>query len=118
VAYILILDDDRETRELLEILLSEEGHEVGTAASASTALDLINTRDPDLIFLDLRLAGHSGEHFIQAYRAPPNARAPLVLLSAAADLEQVAARSGVRYLAKPYDLDELLQTVAKLLGAR
>jgi DNA-binding response OmpR family regulator len=118
VAYILILDDDRDTRELLEILLIDEGHDVGTAASVSTALDLINTRHPDLILLDLRLAGQSGESFIQNYRALPNAHAALLLLSAASDLEQVAARHGERYLAKPYDLDELLQALAELLAPR
>jgi CheY-like chemotaxis protein len=118
VAYILVIDDDPEIRELLEILLSDEGYEVGTAASASGAMDLIASRHPDLILLDLRLQGQTGESFTEAYRVLPNATASLVLLSAAADLEQVAATIGVdRYLSKPFDLDDLLQMLTELLGA-
>lgn len=116
MAYILVIDDDQEIRELLEIALSEEGYDVGTAASISGALNHIEERHPDLILLDLWLQGESGETFIEAYRALPDATAPLVLLSAAPDLDQGAARSDVdRYLAKPFELDDLLDIVAKSL---
>jgi DNA-binding response OmpR family regulator len=116
VAYILVIDDDQEIRELLEIALSDEGYEVGTAASASSAMDLVNVRHPDVILLDLWLQGHTAESFIPAYRALPNARAALVLLSATSDPEGVAAANGAdRYLAKPFELDDLLAIVAKSL---
>ena len=118
MAYILVIDDDQEIRELLAIALSDEGYEVGTAASASSALDLIRVRHPDVILLDLWLQGQRGESFVEAYRALPNAPAALVLLSAAADLAQVAATSCAdRHLAKPFELDDLLQTLAELIPA-
>ena len=74
-------------------------------------------RKPDVILLDLWLQGHMGGSFVEAYRALPNATAAVVLLSATHDLEQAAATSGAdRYLAKPFDLGELLAMLAELLG--
>lgn len=119
MGYVLVIDDDQEIRELLEIALTDEGYEVKTAAGVSSAMDLIQARQPDVILLDVRLQGQTGENFLEAYRALPDATAPLVLLSAAPDLEQIAVRSGTeRYLAKPFDLDDLLQVVADALQAR
>ena len=116
MVYVLIVDDDQEIRELLGIALADEGYEVGAAASGSGALDLIKLRHPDLILVDLWLQGESGERFIEAYRALPDATAALVLLSAAPELDTEAGRSGVdRYLAKPFELDELLAIVAQSL---
>lgn len=116
MVYILLIDDDQDIREILEIALSDAGYEVGTAVSGSGAMDLIAERHPDLIFVDLWLQGQPGEGFIEAYRALPDATAALVLLSAAPDLDKEAVRSGVdRYLAKPFELDELLAVVAELL---
>jgi len=118
VASILVIDDDQELRELLAIALSDEGYEVGTAATASSAWDLFRVRHPEVILLDLWLQGQRGESFVEAYRALPNAPAALVLLSAAADLAQVAATSCAdRHLAKPFELDDLLQTLAELIPA-
>jgi DNA-binding response OmpR family regulator len=119
VSYILVIDDDPEIRELLAIALCDEGYEVGTAASANSALDLIRTRHPDLVLVDLWLRGQSGENFVQGYRALPEASAAVVLLSAAPDLEEAASVTGAdRYLSKPFDLDDLLQTLDELLRGR
>jgi two-component system, NtrC family, nitrogen regulation response regulator NtrX len=117
VAYILLVDDDHETRELLEMVLTDEGYEVGSAARGSHALVMLQERRADLILLDLWLTSESGESLIEAYRALPYASARIVLLSAVADLEQVATRLAADgYIPKPFDLDDLLLVIENVLS--
>src|SRR5690625_8003806 len=60
MAKILVVDDEDGIRRVLRQLLEYEGHEVRTAASGGAALDLFPTFDPDLTFLDVKMAHLDG----------------------------------------------------------
>ena len=110
--YVLVLDDDVGIRELVEAVLFEEGYEVVSARDTDAALRLVQERPATLIFFDLALAHGSGESFVSAYRALPDATASMVVLSGAPNLQETAARLGADgYLTKPFDLDDLLAAV-------
>ena len=115
-SYILVLEDDQTTRELLEIVLTDEGYEARSAGTVSQALAVARERQPAVILFDMLLPDEGGEGFVRAYRALPGAMARLIAVSGIADLEDEAGRIGAdAFLAKPFELDELLAVVAKAL---
>jgi two-component system phosphate regulon response regulator PhoB len=119
VGYILVVEDDDVLRELLEIVLTEEGYEVHVASSAAEALDLVRQCQPALILFDVLLRDQHGAAFVECYRQLPDANAPLIAVSAMADLESEAARIGADdFLAKPFDLDDLLTRLERAIGAK
>src|SRR4030095_9888466 len=67
-ARILIVDDERSIRELLEIFLRKEGYEVQTAPSVSDALSVIKSTEFDLIFSDIRMPDMTGIDLLRTVR--------------------------------------------------
>jgi len=114
---VLVVDDDESIRELVNMALSDEGYEVVMAAEGSLALELIRTRPPDLILLDMRMPDMDGGEFAEAYRQLPGQRAPLIVLTAARDAADRAAQlEADAFLPKPFDLQALLDVVGRLAG--
>jgi len=115
--YILVVEDDDALRELLEIVLTDEGYEVQVASSAAEALNLARKRQPALILFDVLLGDQHGAAFVESYRRLPDATAPMMAVSALADLAAEAARIGADdFLAKPFDLDDLLARLKRAIG--
>ena len=55
MSYILVVDDEKDIRDLISQILFEEGHTVKLAQNSTTAIDYINREEPDLIVLDIWL---------------------------------------------------------------
>ena len=114
---VLVIDDDALTRELLALLLADDGYEVRAAADGRAALRLLESWRADLIVLDLVMDGMDGAAFLAEHRRDGIAEIPVLLLSAARGLEDRARGLGVaEALAKPFDLDELCAMVRRLLA--
>ena len=112
MSYILVVEDEDILRELVEIVLLEDGHTVRGATNAARALDMIVSERPSLILFDISLPDLSGGEFVERYRELPDATATLIALSAIVNLEEAAGRMGADgFLAKPFELDELLSLV-------
>lgn len=110
---VLVVDDDEGIREFVTWVLADEGYEVLAAAHGQAALDLIPNSPPDLILLDVCMPVMDGLEFAQAYRLLPPPRAPIVILSAARNVETLASDIGATAcLSKPFDIEALLATVA------
>ena len=118
---VLIVDDDRETRELLTTMLSIEGFHAIAAEDGLEALHLLRTirrRAPDLpclVLLDLAMPRLSGKEFRRAQLGDPIvASVPVAVMSGAGDLEQRARKMGaVATIAKPIDYGVLLDVVRR-----
>jgi two-component system, chemotaxis family, chemotaxis protein CheY len=115
MARVLVVDDDENIREFVSLALMGEGHEVNVASNGAVALDVVGMVSPDVILLDMRMPVMDGWQFASAYREMPGQRAHVVVMTAARD----AARSGAEIsadanLAKPFELDELLDLVEQL----
>ena len=104
-------------RDLIEELPSVE---LLTAASAELGLELIHSRRPRVVIMDINLPGMSGFEAVKRLREHPDTRdIPVIGLSAAALLRDTARAKEagfVRYLTKPVKIDELTQVLAQLLG--
>lgn len=114
---VLIVDDDDSIREFISMALTDDGYEVATAEEGLQALDLARSWKPTLILLDMRMAGMDGWSFARAYRDVPGRRAPILVLTAARDAAAYAAEiEADAFLAKPFELRDLLNLVARLAG--
>ena len=114
VPAILIVDDDRDTREGLAEVLALAGYLVRTAANGKIALQQARENRPDLIVLDLVMPVMSGWQFMEAQRRDPGlAPIPVIVASASIDSRVEGAAFLLR---KPFDPDTLLAVVAGLCG--
>jgi two-component system chemotaxis response regulator CheY len=111
---VLIVDDENAIRELLAEVLRDEGYAVLTATNGAQALAVLHTHAVDAIVLDLAMPVMSGVVFRhQQLLQPTLATIPVIVLSADHDLEkQSQALRPFAWLAKPFQLQEVLATLA------
>ena len=117
---VLIVDDDRRVRELLEAALTTHGFDVLTASDGDEAIKRAHEDRPDLVVLDVRLPKRSGLDVCEALRHDTDDPAlPIILVSAATDPEQrlhAFARGADDYLAKPFSPRELVARIRRHLA--
>ena len=116
---ILIVEDEKEIRELLVFTLLRDGYEVVEAETAEIALEKIDNRLPDLLLLDWMLPGIDGIELAKRLRRDElTAELPIVMLTARgeeADKLQSFAGGIDDYITKPFSPRELLARVKALL---
>jgi CheY-like chemotaxis protein len=114
---ILVIDDDASIRDMVALLLEDEGYQVSTASDGQEALALLAQTPPDLILLDMKMARMDGWQFTERYRQLDAAQAPVVVMTAAQNAEARATKVAADgFIAKPFDLDALLQVIAEHTG--
>lgn len=119
---ILVVDDETDARDLLQRILSERSARVVVADSADRGLGLIPMEKPDLILSDIGMPKKDGYEFIlEVRKLPPQlgGKTPAIALTAFARSEDRtrAMMAGYQvHLAKPVEAQELIATVASLIG--
>jgi two-component system nitrogen regulation response regulator GlnG len=120
VSHILLVDDEEAVCWALQRALEREGHRVAAAPSAEAAFELARRQRPDAIILDVRLPGLDGLSALGRLREL-SGDAPVIVVTAYGNLTTAvrAVEGGAfDYLAKPFDLDQALETVARALQRR
>jgi DNA-binding response OmpR family regulator len=119
---ILIVDDDPDILDALRFLFESEGYRVKTCEKGDYAESLRNEHGdlPDLIVLDVLLSGKDGRAICQKLKNQDATREiPIVMISAHPDAEYSSKAVGAdAFVAKPFAIDDLLDTVATLLDSR
>ncbi len=114
---ILVVDDDPDILDALQLLLEFAGYEVKTAEKGEYAENLRDTNGglPDLIILDVLLSGKDGRLICQKLKSQEDTkRIPIMMISAHPNARHsVTAVGADDFMAKPFDMDELLAKVAK-----
>lgn len=116
-AHILLVDDDRRIRQLLQTYLQENGFRITVAASAAEAREKMRGVVFDLVVLDIMMPGETGLALTLSLRDDGN-RVPVLMLSALADpSDRIAGleTGSDDYLAKPFEPRELLLRIQGLL---
>lgn len=117
---ILVVEDDRVSRELAARVLTAGGYEVVCASDAEEALILAPGVEPDLVLMDLGLPGIDGiEATLVLHEDPRMASTPVVVLSALAfesDRDRALRAGCVDYVTKPVGARELLDRIGAVLG--
>jgi CheY-like chemotaxis protein len=112
---LLIVDDEVAILEALMDILSVEGYEVATAANGAEGLQQVGRDRPDLILLDLMMPVMDGQEMLRRLKDDPALRTiPVVVMSAGRVTK--AELQGSQFLAKPFELDDLLDTLTAQLG--
>ena len=112
---ILIVDDDPAILATVAEILHDEGYSVRMAGNGLEGLVTLEQQLPALILLDMRMPVLDGWGFVQALRER-EVRVPFVVLTAAQDARRWAQEVGASgFLAKPFDLVELLAIVAQFM---
>ncbi len=111
---VMVVDDDEGIRQLLEMVLEEEGYEV-VASDDVGAIKVAQASKPDLILLDLTMPTLSGDEICKQLRAmPATATTPVVAMSGIADLAAKTSAMAVNgCLSKPFQLSTLAEVVAR-----
>ena len=116
-ARILVVDDEESIRDLLRLVLTGQGYSVVTANSGEEAIEYLDARRFDLVITDLVMPGVNGVEVLRAAkRIDPNY--PVMVITGYPSVETVTklVRLGAEdYVTKPFNIDVVRVTVAKLL---
>lgn len=118
--HILVVDDELSMREVLEIMLGREGYKVSSAKSGRMAIAMLDKADFDLLLCDIRLGDVSGLDVLRAAKKKDQ-NVVVILISAFATAETAveAMNAGAYdYVPKPFDKEELKQTIAGALNLK
>ncbi|MEM7303049.1 MAG: sigma-54 dependent transcriptional regulator [Pseudomonadota bacterium] len=113
-ATILVIDDDRELRDSLQLLLQKDGFDVATQSGARDTETYLQNNDVDAVLCDVRMPGVTGLELLE--RLGPDPSVPLVLMSAHGDIAMAveAVHNGAfTFLEKPFDPRQLLGVLAR-----
>jgi len=114
---VLVVDDDPDILQTLALCLSTEGYHVLMAANGQEALEVLSHERPACVLLDLMMPVMDGWQFVSELETRGWRRMPLLILSADRAVQQHSVKLRAEaYLAKPFDLDELLGKVSQLIG--
>jgi two-component system nitrogen regulation response regulator NtrX len=114
---ILIVDDERDIRDLVAGVLSDEGYECRTAGDSITALEMIDQRRPSLVLLDVWLHGSpmDGLEVLDAIKAR-EPELPVIIFSGHGNIDTAVSaigRGAMDFIEKPFEAERLLLLVAR-----
>jgi len=115
---ILIVDDDVNLCTVLSEELNTIGYETSYLTNGEEVAKALETRKVDLLLLDLKMPGTDGFDVLQKINNHTNSYPKVIVLTAYADVKSAieSARLGATdFISKPYDFDELLITIRKVL---
>jgi two-component system response regulator PilR (NtrC family) len=115
--HILVVDDELSMRELLELMLTQEGYRVSCVENGHQAISMIEKDDFDLLLCDIRLGDISGIDVLKASKKH-NQHTVVIMISAYATTEtavEAMNEGAYDYVPKPFDNEELTSTIANAL---
>ncbi|MDD5673281.1 MAG: sigma-54 dependent transcriptional regulator [Chitinivibrionales bacterium] len=120
MAHVLIVDDESKMRELLAMAITAEGHTVTSAESAEAALKYLAQALPDVVITDVRMSGMSGLELLAVLKKK-DAAVEVIVMTAFTDAKsgiEAMKNGALEYVAKPFEMDEMLMLVAAALEKR
>ena len=115
---ILAVDDDKDILEVLQFILEDSGYEVETLADGHYLFETIEKNHPDLIILDIMLGSMDGRELCRKVKESKDTNNIPVILISASHSSDTRKQNGNPddFIAKPFDIDVLLNSVERQLG--
>jgi len=121
-AKILVVEDDPTNRRLILAILALSGHETLEADAAAPAIELAKSASPDVILMDVGLPDMDGLDAARMLKEDPATRhIPIIAVTGRAmpaDEQQIKAAGCDAFVAKPYDINTLTETLARFIKAQ
>jgi CheY-like chemotaxis protein len=117
-AKILIVEDNRDTRDLVALALRLEGYTVYTASDGNEGIELVRADCPDLILSDINMPNLDGIEMVKCLRAMPECnKVPVLIMSAygSGNLTQAIEAGANQAMRKPLDIEILIKAINRLL---
>lgn len=116
---IVVAEDDETMVQLLSTLLRMDGYEVEAVGSSDDVAQVITESAPDVVLLDMHLAGRNGLEVLDALRqSKTTANMRIIMISGMNAREDCMRRGADEFLLKPFMPEDLLQALHKSLGSR
>lgn len=116
---VLIVDDDRVTADLLQVLFEMEGFEVACVHDSRSVVSSIEEQDPAIVLLDFYLGNTESTEIVRQIRSTPAiADVPIIVLSGSDRAAEALAAGANRFVGKPFELSELLGAIQDLTSQR
>jgi len=116
--HVVVVDDDKEIREIITIALTHNGFTVAAASSGARLQDLLDEQMPDVMLLDVMMPGQDGYHLFYTIRHDPRTRdIPVIIMTAHAEdiYARISQDLGAEHVTKPFHPLELVEKVKRLL---
>ncbi|RQO69422.1 response regulator [Pedobacter sp. KBW06] len=112
---VMVCDDDRGILDLIELIMEDAGFSVISEINSLNAISRIEKEKPDLLILDIWMPVLSGDQVLKSIKDSSSiVNLPVIMYSASTEGEVIAKAAGADdYIAKPFDLDELIGKVNK-----
>lgn len=114
---VVVVDDENDILRILAEILQVEGYEPVTFLDAASAFEYVLRQRPGLVITDLLMPGMSGQEFVIRLRERYGSDLPIAVMSASVNMSAVTGLPIQAFVSKPFDLDDLLELVDKLLQA-
>ncbi len=112
--YVLVVDDDRDARDIMTRFLEGEGYRVATASDAETAFAMVRRHPPLAVTLDIIMPGTDGWELLRRLKEDPGSRdVPVVVSSVVDDPNKGFTLGAADYLTKPIERAELLAAIER-----
>lgn len=117
---ILVVDDEEITRKNLDYVLSKEGYNIQTAANGEEALDVLDRHDFDIVLTDMKMGRVDGIQVLEHARIK-NPQTQVVMITGYATIDsavEVMKKGAFHYLTKPFKLDEVRETISRIVSEK
>lgn len=119
--HVLVIEDEPNIIEAISFILSREGWHVATHSNGEDAVEIVRSRAPDVLILDVMLPGRSGYDILRELRGDAaTENLPVLMLTARGQSKdrEMAERAGAsRFMTKPFSNAEVLEAVRALAPA-
>ena len=114
---VIVVDDSDDVRDILTLLLEDEGYRVMPVEDGETALMMTRLMRPSLITLDLGLPRADGQEILRRLKSDPDtSNIPVLIVSGmGSSVDRMLAAGADGILTKPFDLDEMQRLVTSLI---
>lgn len=116
--HIVVVDDDKEIREIVTVALAYNGFEVAAASNGAQLQDLLGDHLPDLILLDVMMPGQDGYRLFYRLRDDPlTGHIPVMIMTAHSEdiYARISHDLGAHHITKPFHPLELVERVKAIL---
>ena len=116
---ILVVDDEPRQRQILKVILEDEGYEVHTASNGQEALKIVNELRPSIVLTDLKMPGMDGINLMESIPEDPTRPVLVIIITAHGTISSAVdsiKKGAFDYLTKPLDKDAIVICIKRALG--